>query len=255
MLIKSVSIELIPQLKDNYSYVIKDNLSNDIIIIDPAESELILEKIKNKKLQLKAILLTHHHNDHTAGVSDILKFFSVPVYSPSKNILGTSFEVSDNDEIKTNFINFKVISTKGHTLDHIVFYNKDNGILFSGDTLFRLGCGRVFEGTFEDMHTSLKKLEKIDNETLVFCGHEYTLNNLAFLKSTFPEFNVLDEEEKEIKDQLKKTNSSIPFNLGKEKAINPFLSSKAIFYEKFKKTKNLNDFEMFSFIRKLKDNF
>ena len=180
MLIKSVSIELIPQLKDNYSYVIKDNLSNDIIIIDPAESELILEKIKNKKLQLKAILLTHHHNDHTAGVSDILKFFSVPVYSPSKNILGTSFEVSDNDEIKTSFINFKVISTKGHTLDHIVFYNKDNGILFSGDTLFRLGCGRVFEGTFEDMHTSLKKLEKIDNETLVFCGHEYTLNNQQF---------------------------------------------------------------------------
>mgnify|MGYP006240549873 FL=1 len=181
MLMKSVSIELIPQLKDNYSYVIKDNLSNDIIIIDPAESELILEKIKNKKLQLKAILLTHHHNDHTAGVSDILKFFSVPVYSPSKNILGTSFEVSDNDEIKTNFINFKVISTKGHTLDHIVFYNKDNGILFSGDTLFRLGCGRVFEGTFEDMHTSLKKLEKIDNETLVFCGHEYTLNNLSLI--------------------------------------------------------------------------
>ena len=179
----------------------------------------------------------------------------MPVYSPSKNILGTSFEVSDNDEIKTSFINFKVISTKGHTLDHIVFYNKDNGILFSGDTLFRLGCGRVFEGTFEDMHTSLKKLEKIDNETLVFCGHEYTLNNLAFLKSTFPEFNGLDEEEKEIKDQLKKTNSSIPFNLGKEKAINPFLSSKAMYYERFKKTKNLNDFEMFSFIRKLKDNF
>ena len=87
MLIKSVSIELIPQLKDNYSYVIKDNLSNDIIIIDPAESELILEKIKNKKLQLKAILLTHHHNDHTAGVSDILKFFSAlavdPIFSPS----------------------------------------------------------------------------------------------------------------------------------------------------------------------------
>ncbi len=81
------------------------------------------------------------------------------------------------------------------------------------------------------------------------------LNNLAFLKSTFPEFNGLDEEEKEIKNQLEKTNSSIPFNLGKEKAINPFLSSKAIFYEKFKKTKNLNDFEMFSFIRKLKDNF
>ena len=96
-------------MEDNYSYIIKDNLSNDIIIIDPAESELILEKIKNKKLQLKAILLTHHHNDHTAGVNDILKFFSVPVYSPSKNILGTSSEVSNNDEIKTSFINFKVI--------------------------------------------------------------------------------------------------------------------------------------------------
>ena len=255
MLKKSVSIELIPQLKDNYSYIIKDSFSNDIIIIDPAESELILEKIKDKKLQLKAILLTHHHNDHTAGVIDILKFFSVPVYSPSKNIFGTSFEVTDNDEIKINFINFKVISTKGHTLDHIVFYNKGNGILFSGDTLFRLGCGRVFEGTYQDMYTSLKKLEQIDNETLVFCGHEYTLNNLAFLKSTFPEFKILEEEEREIKNQLKKKNSSIPFNLGKEKAINPFLSSKAIFYEKFKKTKNLNDFEMFSFIRKLKDNF
>ena len=132
---------------------------------------------------------------------------------------------------------------------------KKNEILFSGDTLFRLGCGRVFESTFKIMHKSLIKIRNIKDSTMVYCGHEYTLNNLNFLISIFPNHIDLRSEKKKIKMQISETKSSIPFNLGEEKKINPFLSSKSKYYENFKKNNNFNDFEMFTYLRDTKDHF
>lgn len=249
----SVSVFQIPQLKDNYSYLlVKDNKA---IIVDPAESFSILEIIKSKKLTVEAILITHHHSDHTAGIKNILNLYKVPVYTPSKDIHGTSNIISDKQLIKFSFINFKVLETPGHTLDHVVYYNKKNNILISGDTLFRLGCGRVFEGTYTQMYRSLKKIRNLDNKTKVYCGHEYTLNNLEFLLSIFSNNKNLIKEVSIVKRQLKKTNSSIPFNLGDEKAINPFLSSESQYFKAFKKNNNLSDLALFKHLRDLKNNF
>ena len=250
-----VSIINIPQLKDNYSYLIKANNSNNAIIVDPAESNIILKYIEKNQLKLVAILLTHHHIDHTAGVKDILNYVTIPVYSPSAEIYGTTNVILHNDKINLEFITMKVITTPGHTLDHVVYYNKKNKILFSGDTLFRLGCGKIFEGSHRIMYESLKKIEELDNDTFVYCGHEYTLNNLKFLMSLFPNYADLKIEKEKINLQLSKNGTSIPFNLGHEKNINPFLSTKSSFYKHFKKKNNFTNLELFSHLRELKDNF
>jgi hydroxyacylglutathione hydrolase len=253
MLEESISIISIAQLKDNYSYLVLKN--KKVIIIDPAESTKIIQYIKKNQLNLIAILLTHHHLDHTAGVSKILDNFSTPVYSSDQDIAHTTNVVKNGDFIDLDFIEMEVINTPGHTLDHIVFYNETNHILFSGDALFRLGCGRIFEGTYEQMFETLKKINFLDNKTMVYCGHEYTSTNLDFLISIFPSNKDLISEQKKIKSQLAKTNKSIPFNLGKEKLINPFLSTKSEIYRIFKNENNFSDIEMFSYLRDLKNKF
>lgn len=250
---ESITVDTIPQLKDNYSFIIKNK--NNAVLVDPAESIPIIKLIENNNLNLIAILLTHHHTDHTAGVENILKNKSVPVYSPNKNINHTTNVAVDGDLISFDFIDFHVIETPGHTLDHIVFYNQNNNILFSGDSLFRLGCGRVFEGTYKQMYDSLIKIFQLNNKTLVYCGHEYTLNNLNFLLSIFPNNEDLNKERKIIKEQLITNGKTIPFNLGLEKKLNPFLSTESEFFKTYKLSKNLSDIEMFSYLRDLKNNF
>ena len=248
-----ISVFRIPQLKDNYSYIIANE--KNAIIIDPAESTSIVNYIKKKSLHPIAILLTHHHDDHTKGVVDILQKYSIPVYSSNSNIKGTTNIVKDGSIINLSFINIDVISTPGHTLDHVIFYNKDNNILFSGDTLFRLGCGRVFEGTNYQMYKSLQKIFSLDDKTLVYCGHEYTNSNLKFLMSIFNGHEGLISEAEKIDGQILKTESSIPFSLGLEKELNPFLSTKSESYENFKNVKNMSEIEMFSYLRDLKNSF
>ena len=248
-----ISIINISQLQDNYSYAILNN--KEVIIIDPADSVSILRYISNNQLSLKAILLTHHHTDHTAGIEGILNKIKVPVYSPNKKIKYTTMIVKDQDTIDLNFIKIEVIGTPGHTMDHVVFYNQENNILFSGDTLFRLGCGRVFEGTYEQMFISLQKIYALDNKTIVYCGHEYTNANLNFLLSNFPQNENLLAEKKKIDQQLIKTGSSIPFNLGKEKQLNPFLAPDSDHFVELKIKNNSSAFKVFSHLRDLKNNF
>ena len=253
MLEENISIISLAQLKDNYSYLVSKN--KKVIIIDPAESTQIIQYIKNKQLNLIAILLTHHHLDHTAGVKKILDNFSIPVYSSNLDIGHTTNVIKDGDLIDLDFIKMEVIKTPGHTSDHIVFYNKTNHILISGDALFRLGCGRVFEGTNKQMFETLKKINFLDSKTMVYCGHEYTNANLDFLISIFPNHKDLISEQKKIENQIAKTDKSIPFNLGREKTINPFLSTKSEIYRTFKNENNLSNIEMFSYLRDLKNKF
>jgi len=248
-----ISIINIPQLQDNYSYAISNN--KEVIIIDPADSVSILKYVGKNQLSLKAILLTHHHSDHTAGVEGILNKIEVPVYSPNKKIKYTTIIIKDRDTIDLNFIKIEVIATPGHTIDHVVFYSKENNLLFSGDTLFRLGCGRVFEGTYEQMFISLQKIYALDNKTIVYCGHEYTNTNLDFLLSNFPQNKNLLIEKKKIDQQIKETGSSIPFNLGKEKQLNPFLAPDSNYFAEFKIKNDSSTFEIFSHLRDLKNNF
>jgi len=252
---KSIQVEIIPQLKDNYSYLVYSNVKKLAVVIDPADAMPIIEFIKDNNIILSGILITHHHADHTSGINDLLTFQPTEIYSPDQNIDKTSKIIKEGNLIKFDFIEFEVIATLGHTLDHIVYCSKQNNLLFSGDTLFRFGCGRVFEGTYNEMKKSLNKIEKLNDSVNVYCGHEYTIHNLKFLKSIFHNNKMLDKAEQDILKQIKQNNSSMPFNLGNEKKLNPFLSLKSPIYKNFMKKKGFDDVQMFKYLRDLRNNY
>ena len=177
-----MNVEIIKCLKDNYSYLITDSDRN-CIVIDPSESDPIIKIIEKKKLNLKFILNTHHHFDHIGGNDELKKKYSSEIVGFVKDkdrIPGIDISVSDNEVWKSGNFEAKIIYIPGHTSGHIAFYFYKNEILFSGDTLFSLGCGRVFEGTHEDMYNSLSKFKSLPLSTKVYCGHEYTYNNSLF---------------------------------------------------------------------------
>ena len=255
-MMENIIIKIIPQLKDNYSFILKSNNNSSIVIIDPAESSYHLKFLKKNNLELNCIFLTHHHKDHTAGVSDLLdKYPNVKIYSPSYLIKSTTNEIKNDNLIHTNINKFRVIETPGHTLDHIILHDSENNLLFCGDTLFRLGCGRIFEGTFDQMYNSLQKINILPNKTKIFCGHEYTENNLKFLKNIFNNTEELIKINKLVNLQIGKTGSSIPFYLGDEKKVNPFLNQDSDLANILKIKHNLSNKELFVFLREKKDNF
>ena len=252
---KSIQVEVFPQLKDNYSYLVQSNIKKSAIVIDPADAKPIIEFIKINNIILSGILITHHHADHTSGINELLKFKQTDVYSPDQNIIKTSKVIKEGDLIKFDFIEFEVIATSGHTLDHIVYCSKQNNLLFSGDTLFRFGCGRIFEGTYDEMKKSLSKIEQLDDSINVYCGHEYTIYNLKFLKEIFHNDKILDKAEQEVLKQIQQTKSSMPFNLGNEKKLNPFLSLKSPTYRNFLEKRGFNEVKMFKYLRDLRNNY
>ena len=237
----SVEIKIINQLTDNYAYIIYCNKTKKSLLVDPSEPKPILDFLYSQNLFLKGILITHHHSDHTQGIEEIKKKFNPQVFSSNKKIPETTDLLTGNQKIELGFIDFKIITTPGHTLDHIVFYCEREKILFSGDALFYYGCGRIFEGTYEQMFESLNKLKKLPVETKIYCGHEYTLNNSMFCKKYEESNKNLKKKIFEIKDKLKNNLPTIPSTIGEELACNIFL-----------RAKNLEDF---SKLRDLKDNF
>ena len=252
---KNILVEIIPQLKDNYSYLVYSNINKLAVVIDPADAAPIIKFIKDKEIILSGILITHHHTDHNSGINDLIKFQSTKIYSPDQNINKTSTIIKEGDIIKFNFIEFEAIATSGHTLDHVVYFSKKNNLLFSGDTLFRFGCGRIFEGTYDEMKKSLNKIEKLDDSINVYCGHEYTIHNLKFLKEIFHNDKILDNAEQDILEQIKYTKSSMPFNLGNEKILNPFLSLESPTYRHFMEKKGFDNIKMFKYLRDLRNNY
>ena len=251
----NIEVAIINQLSDNYSYIIYSAKIKKALIVDPAESKPLIDYLIKKDLSLQGILITHHHSDHTYGIKGLLDFKSVNVYSPSLKISKTSKLIKDMNKIDFNFIDFKVLETPGHTLDHIVFYNSKNKLLFAGDTLFSLGCGRIFEGSYEQMFRSLQLLNNLPNETYVYCGHEYTSQNYKFLRSIFSNHEELKKYKDKIDEKFKNTQRTIPFKLGDEKFINPFLVSKVNTYKKFMIANNMDRLNFFKYIRNLKDNY
>ena len=252
----SISVEIINQLSDNYSYLIYSNHNSSGIIIDPAESDKIIDILKRKQIKLDYIFITHHHADHTSGVVGLIKTYpDVKIFSPSQlNSISVNI-ISDGNNISTNFNKFEIIYTPGHTLDHIVLCDHENKLLFVGDVLFRLGCGRVFEGTFDQMKNSLQKLLNLSDQMLVYCGHEYTLNNLKFLEHIFNKNKILEKAKEKIFSDIDIKKRSIPFYLGEEKKCNPFLNQKCEMALEFRNLNNYSDSDFFRYIREEKDNF
>lgn len=213
----------IPAFSDNYIWLFAQD--GKAWVVDPGEAAPVLQILRENNLQLAGILLTHHHADHTGGVTELLQHYPVQVYgpcnSPASNLI--SHPLQGGSHISLGEIKFTVIATPGHTLDHIAFYSTEEKILFCGDTLFSAGCGRVFEGTNEQMHQSLLKLAELPDDTKVCCAHEYTLSNLRFAIAAEPSNPDIDAYRNQCEVMREKNQPTLPSTVGLEKRINPFL--------------------------------
>jgi len=208
--------------KDNYIWTLRD--ARHAAVVDPGEAAPALDYLARENLKLVAVLATHHHPDHVGGIAEILRHHRVPVYGPKHEPIETLTRAvggGDKVEIPELGAEFDVLDIPGHTRAHIAYYG--GGALFCGDTLFACGCGRVFEGTPEQMHASLSKLASLPDETLVYCGHEYTLANIGFAKAVEPGNTALDKREERDRKLREAGKPTLPSTLGDEKATNPFL--------------------------------
>jgi hydroxyacylglutathione hydrolase len=215
-------IEGIRAFRDNYIWALI--AGPHVAVVDPGEAAPVLEFLRREKLELAAILLTHHHADHVGGVPELLEHFKVPVYGPrTENIATVAHPLGEGDEISLPKIDahFRVLDIPGHTRGHIAYYGANS--VFCGDTLFACGCGRLFEGTPAQMSASLAKLAALPNATLVYCGHEYTLANILFAAAVEPGNAALKNLESEARAKRAQDLPTLPSTIGAEKATNPFL--------------------------------
>ena len=239
-----MKIEIIKCLKDNYSYLIVDEFSQTACVVDPSEAKPIINFLKNKKINLKYILNTHHHYDHVGGNLELKKKYNCEVvgFKGDKNRIPEIDTFLENNQIwKEGPFEAKIYHIPGHTTGHIAFHFFREKKIFTGDTLFSLGCGRIFEGTYEQMFCSLKKIKNLSKNTEIYCGHEYTLQNSNFCLAKDPENNKLKQKIVEINEKLKNNLPTVPSILGDELECNIFLKAK--------------DIESFSKLRDSKDNF
>ncbi|OGT37110.1 MAG: hydroxyacylglutathione hydrolase [Gammaproteobacteria bacterium RIFCSPHIGHO2_12_FULL_38_14] len=248
-------VEAIPALKDNYIWAI--HAKNDrIVIVDPGDATPVINYLKNHHLTLSALLITHHHWDHTNGIQKLKETYNVPIYGPD-DIVHVTHILNNTANLSIDHINFKIITVPGHTQDHLAYYCEDK--IFCGDTLFAAGCGRLFEGTAEMMFDSLQKISSLPNETKIYCAHEYTLHNLQFAKIVEPENEKIVSRINKINTIRAQTLPSLPSLLFEEKETNPFLRChiKTVIKsaEKYANRTLNSPVEVFSVIRKWKDSF
>ena len=253
-----MKVEIISCLEDNYSYLIIDKNNKKTCIVDPSEPRPVVDFLEKNNLKLNYILNTHHHYDHIGGNIELKKKYNAKVIGYKgdyKRIPEIDFKLEDGEIWKKDNFEAKIIHVPGHTLGHICFhfYNENN--LFTGDTLFSLGCGRIFEGTYEQMFSSLEKIKKLPHKTKIYCGHEYTLQNSKFCIKYDKDNLELIKKINDIKKKLNNNQPTIPTTLEEELKSNIFLRS-----DNFKIKNNLNmntgsSLDTFSKLRDLKDNF
>ena len=239
-----MKIKIIPCLQDNYAYLVIDEEHRVACVIDPGEADPIIEYLKNNKIKLKFILNTHHHHDHVGGNQKLKKRYGARVVGfegDKERIPGIDIFVNDQEIWRHDNFEAKIIHIPGHTLGHICFYFYKEESIFTGDTLFSLGCGRIFEGTYSQMFNSLMKLKVLPQNTKIFCGHEYTKKNSSFCMTYDEKNENLKAKIKKIKIKLKKNLPTIPSTIKEELECNIFLRSDSV--------------KTFSKLRDLKDNF
>ena len=237
-------VEIIKCLKDNYSYLIIDETNKNACVVDPSEAKPIINFIKNNKINLKYILNTHHHYDHVGGNLELKKKYNCSIigFKGDKDRIPEVDILVENNQIwkKDNF-EAKIYHIPGHTTGHIAYYFFNEKKIFTGDTLFSLGCGKIFEGTYEQMFNSLNKIKELPKDTEIYCGHEYTLQNSNFcIANDSKNFKLKDKIIKN-KEKLRNGLPTMPTILSDELECNIFLKTK--------------DLKSFSKLRDLKDNF
>jgi len=222
-----MQIEIVPCLHDNYAYILSDG-GADVAVVDPSESEPVLQALAGRRLT--AILATHHHHDHVGGNAELCaRFPGIPVYGhvaelkDGHRIPEQTQGLADGEGFTVLGFAGRAMHIPGHTLTAIAFHFADAKALFTGDTLFGAGCGRLFEGTPAQMHGSLDRLLKLPADTRVYCGHEYTENNLRFAAAVEPRNPTIDERKQHVAKIRAAGKPSIPFTLAEESATNPFV--------------------------------
>lgn len=242
------SVHGVPAFQDNYLWVIVNQKTSTAVLVDPGCAQSIKTFIDERKLQITHVLVTHHHPDHIGGLSELTspkdnKFPQPEVIAThTGRIEQATILVKDGDLIHIDELKLRVFELPGHTVDHLGFYvdlPDQSGWLFCGDTLFSGGCGRLFEGSFEQMHSSLMRLRHLPDDTLVFCAHEYTSANLKFLSFFKPENLTISQEKDRVNEVRAKDLPTIPTTIGREKTFNLFLTADSV--EDFKKIRLAKD--------------
>ncbi len=254
----SLTVEMIPVLSDNYVYLIHDPASGTTGVVDPAVAAPVKERLKARGWSLDWILSTHHHDDHTGGNLELKEATGCRIAGPRKDaarIPGIDVKLVEGDHFKLGEAEAQVFETPGHTSGHISFWFPASNALFCADTLFSLGCGRLFEGTPLDMWTSLGKFAPLPDEALVYCGHEYTAANARFALSVDPDNSALHARAAEIEKQRAAGEPTVPTTLGLESATNPFLRPDDPAIRQQLGLESAEDVEVFAEIRRLKDSF
>ena len=253
-----LNIQTIPCLNDNYSYILHEETSNLIGVIDPSEFGIIDKIISSKYKKIDYILNTHHHFDHVGGNKELKKKYNSKIVAyekDKKRIPGADILINENKDFNFGKSIFKILLTPGHTTGHIAFYCAKEKIIFTGDTLFSLGCGRIFEGTYKEMYDSLNKIKKLPKETLIYCGHEYTKNNSKFCSKYDSGNKNLIGKIEWINSKLEKGLPTIPTTLEEELNTNIFLRCDNLAIKNNLKMGSSSEELIFEKLRSLKDQF
>ncbi len=245
-------------LNDNYIYLIHDPDSGETACVDPAVAGPVKQALARKGWTLSQIFNTHHHGDHTGGNMELKQAFGCTITgngNDAARIPGIDHRVSEGDTVKLGAHTAQVFDVPGHTSGHNAYWFADSNALFCGDTLFSLGCGRLFEGTADQMWNSLLKLRALPDDTLVYCAHEYTNANADFALSVDPDNAALKKRASEITELRQAGKPTVPSRIGDEKAANPFLRADADDLKIAAGLVGLGAARTFAEIRRRKDNF
>lgn len=256
---KAMDVKILPALQDNYMYLIVDKASKEAAIVDPVEPKTVLEAVKQHGVNLTTVLTTHHHWDHAGGNEELVKLSpGLKVYGGDSRIGALTNKVTHNTKLNIGQLNVQCLFTPCHTTGHICYYVTHEGTnetaVFTGDTLFLAGCGRFFEGTAEQMHNALVNiLSKLPDHTKVFCGHEYTLQNLKFAAHVEPKNSEIAKKLEWAIQRRNDAKPTVPSTILDEKLYNPFMrvEEPSVMAYANKKTA----IETMQFVRLQKDNF
>lgn len=246
----------IPVLTDNYIYLLHDSGSGETAVVDPAVAEPVLAVLKQKGWQLTYILNTHHHSDHVGGNVELKRQTGCQIIASEfdkHRIPSVDRGIKEHDVINLGTHSAQVIATAGHTSGHIVYYFAEDNALFCGDTLFVMGCGRLFEGSAAELWQSLQKLKALPPKTRVYCAHEYTQANGRFALTVEPDNIALQEKMIQVNELRANGLPTVPSTIGEELATNPFLRDLSSTLQA--KFKGIAPVELFAKLRRLKDSF